>query len=219
MKILAFDTSSSTCLTALQIDDHIKISQKNNILQQGKIILPMIQDLLQSHSLKLTDLDAIAYGAGPGSFTGIRLASSIAQALGFAAHLPIIAISSLAIMAETLLLERHWPTLLIALDARGNQIYHACYAAQNGSMELLGQEMLCFPHDSFLPNEYMTQDWYGAGDGWLKYPEHLMRHKPKDFSPVNSMSAHGLLKLAHLKYNKREWTPASEALPVYLKNG
>ena len=123
MKILAIETSSHACSVALLNEDKVKISHIISPMQQAKLILPMIDELLKSSALTLNDLDAIAYGCGPGGFTGVRIAASVAQGLGFAVKLPIIPISSLAVMAEAAFLERQWRKLLVAVDARADQIY------------------------------------------------------------------------------------------------
>src|SRR5579871_1229278 len=107
-KILAFDTSSQVCSVALLNGETITSSYQIAPMQQAKLILPMIQKIIKAANITLDELDAIAYGCGPGSFTGMRVANSVAQGLGFAKHLPLIRISSLAILAQSALEEQKW---------------------------------------------------------------------------------------------------------------
>src|SRR5690349_9145853 len=125
--ILAFDTSTSACTVALQNGDFVSVRHQLAPKQQAQLILPMINELLSSTSLTANELDAIAYGCGPGSFTGIRIASSVAQGIGFAINKPIIPVSSLAALAQTAFLEQQWTRLLVAVDARMGKIYWANY--------------------------------------------------------------------------------------------
>ena len=137
MKMLAFDTSAGACSVALLNNESVEISHIVAPMQQAKLLLPHIQNLLNQAGLALKDLDAIAYGQGPGSFTGIRIAASVAQGLGYASGLPIVPVSSLAILAQTAFLEEKWDKCLVAVDARTEQVYWAHYVANNsGLMEL-----------------------------------------------------------------------------------
>ena len=172
MKILAFDTSATVCSVAIQNGEQVRFLHKIAPMQQAKLILPMIQTLLAEFSLTFEDLDAIAYGCGPGSFTGIRIANSVAQGIAFAAQKPVIQVSSLAILAEAAYLEHSCRKMLVAVDARMNQIYWASYAVgQKGYVELIGEEHLCVPDVANLPEK---NDWCGWS-GWDKYTDYLKR--------------------------------------------
>src|SRR5690606_29845388 len=100
MKLLAIDTSAQACSIALQIDDEVKVWHEVVPMQQAQLILPRINQLLQESNLSLNQLDAVAFGCGPGSFTGVRIATSLAQGLGYALNIPLIPISSLAGLAQ-----------------------------------------------------------------------------------------------------------------------
>src|SRR5690348_12267838 len=131
MKLLALDTSSIACSVALLLDGDVHYLHKIAPMQQAKLILSMIEELLKTHSLKVNHLDAIAYGCGPGSFTGLRIACSVAQAFGLAADKPLIPISSLAALAQATYIEHQEKKVLAAIDARMDQIYWAAYELQN----------------------------------------------------------------------------------------
>lgn len=224
MKILAIDTSSEACSVALlksdlNASDEIKSLHRIAPMQQARLLLPMIQELLHSSSLMLSDLDAIAYGCGPGSFTGIRIASSVAQGIGLAAQLRIIPISSLAGMAQAAFLKHHWSNLLVAVDARVQQIYCAAYKANvYGIVELVGQEMVVRPEE--ISPSLSDIKYYGIGSGWKLYEKQLVRHlgiKPCaiNFSQVPEASA--MLTLAKIQLEKGNHVSVSEAVPVYLR--
>lgn len=219
MNLLAFDTSSEASSAALLHHEVVKVVDQVAPMQQAKQLLPLIKTLLESNSLILKDLDAIAYGCGPGSFTGIRIASCVAQALGFVAEKPIIQISSLAAMAEGAYLSHQWKNVLVAVDARMGQIYWAVYRISQGHMELEGEEHICDPHKITLPIE-KDAVWYGIGDGWAKYENNLtstLGFKPKDINSAYIPKAAALIELAKVKYEQQDFIAASEALPDYLR--
>lgn len=141
--ILAFDTSASACSIALQKGEEIHCLHEVAPMQQAKLILPMIESLLVKTSLTLDELDFIAYGRGPGSFTGIRIANTVAQGLAFAAKKPLVAVSSLAILAETICMKQGCRRVRVSVDARMGQVYTAEYEiGQRGHVELRGEEAL-----------------------------------------------------------------------------
>lgn len=218
MKLLAFDTSSAACSVAIQNNDQIKFLHQHAPMQQAKLILPMIKELLESCSLTLEQLDAIAYGCGPGSFTGIRIANSVAQAIGFAAQKPLIPVSSLAVLAQTALLEHQCSDLLVAVDARMEQVYWAVYeAGQDGHVALINQEILCHPKEVKVPDK---KHGCGVGDGWGIYAADLassLGFKPDSIFASELPTAQALLQLAKIKFDKSQWIAAEQAIPVYLR--
>lgn len=224
VRLLAFDTSSSACSVALLDTNKDKNKQvtalhKNLPMQQGRLILPMINELLNAASVSLNELDAIAYGCGPGSFTGIRIASSVAQGLGFATKCPIISVSSLAAIAQSAYLEKKWTSLLVAVDARIGEVYWAHYTVNPlGNMELNGKEQVCPPEAVELPIQ--NHSYYGVGEGWEKYGEKfakLLGHQLQAIDKSQLPTAEGILPLAKAKLEIKDWISASNAIPVYLR--
>lgn len=219
MNILAFDTSSTACTVALLHGKEIQAAHQIAPMQQAQLLLPMIQQLLDTASLTLAQLDAIAFGCGPGSFTGIRIASSVAQGLAFAASLPVIPVSSLAVMAQAAREERQWDKLLVAVDARMEQVYWAVYEANKaGHVALIGQESVGKPQDIPIPPDSLH--WHGIGDGWEKYAEKLIEHlgfQPETLNPSQLPSAKALLTLAKMKFEQGDYTTAFYAFPAYLR--
>ncbi len=215
MKILAFDTSSTACSIALLADEKITFTHDNVPMQQARLILPNIDALLSASHLKVTDLDAIAFGVGPGSFTGVRIATSVAQGLAFATHIPLIPISSLAAVAQSAYQDLGWTRLLVAMDARIGEVYWAAYVvAGQGVVELLGSEAISSPEAVWLPND---PGWYGVGTGWGEYREKL----PFEMIALDATRlpmATAILSLARVKWLHSEWISARDALPVYLRD-
>lgn len=208
--ILAFDTSSTACSVAIQKGKETKGLHKIAPMQQAKLILPMIQELLTDLSLSFSDLDAIAFGAGPGSFTGIRIASSVAQGIAFAAQKPVISVSSLAVLAQSAYLEHECSRMLVAVDARMDQVYFAEYEiGQSGIVELIGEEKLCYPADLVINK---TDEWCGVGDGFAK-----LSIQPANIYSTVSHQALALLPLALKKFEKSQCVAAAAALPSYLR--
>src|SRR5471032_2163673 len=105
MKILAIDTSANACSVALLINNETLSSHKVIPMQQAQLILPMIEELLLTANITLNQLDALAFGCGPGSFTGVRIAASVAQGLAVAHDLPVISVSSLQALAQAAFLQ------------------------------------------------------------------------------------------------------------------
>ena len=130
MKLLAFDTSSTTCSVALLLNDEIIEKNQTALMQQAQLIFPMIDTLLKSKNLKINQLDGIAFGCGPGSFTGVRIATSVAQGLAYAAKLPLIPVSSLAALAQAAYEDLRWEKLVVAVDARIQEIYWGAFGCR-----------------------------------------------------------------------------------------
>src|SRR3989338_484571 len=140
--ILALDTSTEACSCALQVRGEIIEDYAVIPRQHAQNILPMIQQLLHKAGLTFAQLDAIAFGRGPGSFTGLRIAAGVAQGLALASDLPVLPVSTLAALA----LQGHADTgdsaLLACLDARIDEVYWAWYSIENGLPVLQGEEVL-----------------------------------------------------------------------------
>lgn len=119
MKLLALDTSTEACSAALFIDGEIRQRFEITPKAHTKLLLPMIESLLAEAELKLSQLDALAFGCGPGSFTGLRIATGVVQGLAFGADLPIVPVSTLAALAQNRLPE----LAFVATDARIGEIF------------------------------------------------------------------------------------------------
>ena len=222
VKILAFDTSTFVCSVALldtsRALEPIRLSHEMAPQQQTKRLIPMIKDLLMTSSLSFRELDAVAFSCGPGSFTGIRIASSVAQAIGFGANLPVIRISSLAAMAMAAHLEEGWSSFLVAEDARMSEVYWAAYQINaEGEVELMGKEETIRPKNVTIVGD---STWCALGDGWAAYEKALVSRlgfKPRLIKASQLPTANAVALLAKPVYASGGAVPASLALPTYLR--
>ncbi len=143
MNLLALDTSTDACTVAVQTNKnkyHRTIIESKTHAQN---ILPLIKEILSEAKITLEELNAIAFGRGPGSFTGLRIASSVTQALAFVNQIPVIPISSLLMMAQTAYRIHQIPSIAICLDARMEEVYFAKFIlGENQLMTRIDQEKL-----------------------------------------------------------------------------
>lgn len=215
MKLLAFDTSSTACSVALLMDDKIYMEHEIAPMRQTQLILPMITQLLDLNKIALNQLDAIAFGCGPGSFTGIRIAVSVAQGLGFATTLPLISVSSLAALAQAAYEDLKWKKLCVAVDARIQEIYWGAYEVNSdGLVKLVGKEVICAP--AHLPQDSFD-GWYGVGNAWEIYAKEIAC-APLQVDVTRLPMASAIARLAKEKGMNKEWVQAGAALPVYLRD-
>src|SRR5690606_35013648 len=137
--ILALDSATDACSVALYRDGEVTALFELAAKSHSRRLLPMVDELLQNAGCSLKDLDAIAFGRGPGSFTGLRICLGVVQGLAFGANLPVIPVSTLAAMASGYLRECAGsglpPPLLVALDARMEEIYWAIFEADEKCVE------------------------------------------------------------------------------------
>ncbi|RJQ48398.1 MAG: tRNA (adenosine(37)-N6)-threonylcarbamoyltransferase complex dimerization subunit type 1 TsaB [Gammaproteobacteria bacterium] len=219
MKLLAVETSSDACSAALLIDSHIEQCFELAPQQHTALILPMVDNLLKQAGLKLGELDALAFGRGPGSFTGVRIAASVVQGLAFGAELPVIPISSLAALAQGMHRVHGVTSVLTAADARMNEVYWAAYCLdQNGFMSLLGDEWVSAPGTVPVPEQGI---WFGAGSGWEAYGAVLTARlgaRLQDYRAHVYPHAQDIAHLARVACQEDGAVPAEQALPVYLRN-
>ncbi len=213
-KILALDTSTEACSVALSVDgDVVERFETGN--QHSDLVLPMVQAVLAEAGLALTQLDAIAFGRGPGSFTGLRIGAGVAQGLAFGADLPVVPISSLAALAQGVDALR----VLAAFDARMGQIYFGAYVRNDQDLvELLGTEQVIAPAEVPLPE---GKDWVGAGSGWDQYHALLsarLGERVARWQRQVCPRARFVAELAVAAYRAGRTVAAESALPVYLRD-
>ncbi len=215
MNILAFDTSSSACSIALLLNEKIIERHAITPMQQAKVILPMIHELLDSENMTLQQLNAIAFGCGPGSFTGVRIAISVAQGLAYATDKPLIPVSSLAAVAQAAFQELGWKKLLVAVDARIDEVYWASYAVDSGKLvKLIGKEAVSTPDNICLPDK---GEWYGIGNAWEVYKSKIAC-QPKQIDANRLPMASAILALARSLFLQGSVVAPRDAKPVYLRN-
>ena len=220
MHILALDTSTEACSVALWHDDQVDSLYELAPQQQSQLILPMIQTLLNHHHVDLQACTAIAFGEGPGSFTGLRIAAGVAQGLAFAHHLPLIPISTLAALAFAARQKYpDIPWIIPTIDARMQEIYFGLYDMANKPVI---PDSLATPSQAVtLLNEKVSSlPWGGIGSGFKAQAESLAAiHPAAQFLwPEALPTARDIALLAVKAYQAGQVVSTFEALPKYLRN-
>ena len=217
--LLAIETSTPACSAALSIDGVVLERYALAPRQHAALMLTMIESLLLEAGIAVTELDAVAFGRGPGSFTGVRIAASVIQGIAFAADLPVVPVSTLAALALGGMHITETKQVMTALDARKDEVYWGCFsAADNGAVVLQDAEVVCAPVDISCPD---SGDWVGVGSGWEAHGDSLMQQAAErvvrvlpDFEP----RAGDVARLAVIDYRLGVMTEPAAAVPVYLRN-
>ena len=214
--LLALDTATEACSVALLHEGKV-LSQYEVIPRlHAQRLLPMIKDLLADAGIALSAVDGIAFGRGPGAFTGVRIAIGVVQGLAFALERPVLPVSTLAVLAQRALREQGAQQVAAAIDARMDEVYWGCYRAEQGEMRLFGEEAVLPPEQARLPAGAIG-DWWAAGTGWGSYGSRLpvlTSGEPQVLLP----HAQDLLALAAFAWARGEALPADMAQPVYLRD-
>ncbi|WP_036302085.1 tRNA (adenosine(37)-N6)-threonylcarbamoyltransferase complex dimerization subunit type 1 TsaB [Methylotenera sp. L2L1] len=214
MNLLAFDTSTEYLSLAVMRDS---IVFKYDVLAgqtHSQIILPEIQRLLNQAELQLQDLNGLAFGAGPGSFTGVRIAAGVAQGLGFGANLPVVGVCTLMALAEA----SGESKVIACLDARMGEVYHAAYVKSASGWQAVIEPGLYKP--DAVP-AVVGDDWAGVGSGWQTYGEVLAdayRGQVQTTQPALLPIASAVLALAQPMLASGEANTAEHAMPIYIRN-
>jgi tRNA threonylcarbamoyladenosine biosynthesis protein TsaB len=224
VKLLAIDTATENCSASLLTDGSVRVREIEMERGHAERILPMIDDLLSEAGITLHDLDAIAFGRGPGSFTGVRLAVTVTQGLAFGAGLGVVPISDLRAVAQRAF--RADPTItrvLVCNDARMSEVYWACFErGGDGLARLEGEEHVSKPSEVKLPAAWSTAT--AVGRGFLAYADALLAAVP-GAAPLASPPLLQLLPhatdvalLAAPELAGGRLIPAESATPIYLRD-
>jgi tRNA threonylcarbamoyladenosine biosynthesis protein TsaB len=169
VKILALDTATELCSAALWLDGECLSREGARPHGSGELVLGMVAELLAQAGLALARLDMIAFGRGPGAFTGVRLAVAVAQGLGFAAGIPLLPVSDLRALAQRALAQQGAPVRsLICQDARMGEVYWGCFERSSGAQSVT-PEALGAPSAVRLPPAWAGQPVCAAGSGFEAY--------------------------------------------------
>ncbi|WP_456446536.1 tRNA (adenosine(37)-N6)-threonylcarbamoyltransferase complex dimerization subunit type 1 TsaB [Thiolapillus sp.] len=219
MKLLALDTTEDSCSVALCVDDEMRWRFELAPRRHSELILPMMESLLAEAQLSVQALDGLAFSRGPGSFTGIRIATGVAQGVALGADLPVVPVSTLAALAQAALREQGAVRVLSALDARMGEIYWAWCELDDGVMRI-GESGERVGPAKAVPAAPAEHAW-GAGSGWASYAGDLAAASGIDGShvlaeqPVHARDVASLGLAALLKGNT---VSAEAALPVYIRD-
>lgn len=214
MKILAVDTSTDWCSVALWRDGEIDARETLAGQRHSELLLDMVDALLRGHGMRSRDLDGIAFGAGPGSFTGLRIACGVTQGIAFGAGLPVVGVSTLLALAEAARAER----AVCCLDARMGQVYHAAYARSGARWEMLLGPGLYVPAEApQLPGS----SWTGCGSGFRAHREALEQRYAERLSAIMPdvyPHARDIARLAVPEFEQGRAVSAEQAAPVYVRD-
>jgi len=216
MRILALETSTEWCCVA--VGDGVRWHRRDARAGQGhsERLLPMIDAALAEAGWSLSDLDGIAFGAGPGSFTGIRIGCGVAQGLAFGGGLRVVAVPTLAAIAHEAFRAHGWRRVLVGVDARMREVYAASYVRDNDGWREIAAPTVGPPRKVVPPATDGT--WAGAGNGFSAYPA-LASHlafTQIDVSVRPTAQAIGELSLP--RFAAGEGVAAADALPVYVRH-
>ena len=219
LKILAVDTATEACSAALLVGDKLFSRWEEAPRDHTRKILPMVQAVLEDAGISLSDLDAIAFGRGPGSFTGVRIGISVAQGLAFGAGVPLIGISTLAAMAQGAYRLDGAQQVLTAIDARMNEVYFGHYELCDGRMQLVGDEVVSEPAALVDVRGKLAGPVTCVGTGFETYGETLSGLADElAESQVRFPTAEDMLPLARAAWLAGEAVPVELATPVYLRD-
>lgn len=215
MRLLAIESSTHASSCALLVDGVVTERQCAPDRNSSETLLPAIMALLAEHQLTLKNLDGIAFGAGPGAFTGLRVAAGVTQGLAFAADLPVAPIETLAAVA--------WANgaeyTLAALDARMNEVYFARYWRQNNRLLRQGEMRVAAPSALELPElSDLAQNWTVCGNAVAAYPALASRLDGWRVAALALPTAGAIAELGSHVFADGAALAADFAQPVYVRD-
>ncbi|MGM0520479.1 MAG: tRNA (adenosine(37)-N6)-threonylcarbamoyltransferase complex dimerization subunit type 1 TsaB [Pseudomonadota bacterium] len=222
LHLLALDASSSACSAALLRRD----GDRETCLARFEMtprahtrrLMPMVNDVLAEAGVTPAQLDAVAFGRGPGSFTGLRIAAGTAQGLAFGLDRPLIGVSTLEALALQAHRRFHYRYVATAIDARMGEIYAAAWHCADGRVTALSDEAVLPPARFSLPRQ--DTDWAGVGSGftlWEQFTAEVHIAMLQHLSDVEPR-AEEMARLAARDFDAGLGKAAYDAQPVYLRN-
>jgi tRNA threonylcarbamoyladenosine biosynthesis protein TsaB len=202
MQFAALETSTEWCSVALWRDGEIACIERRAVNRHSELALPMLESLLKDFK----ELDAVAFGAGPGSFTGLRIACGIAQGLAFARGIPVLGVSTLEALAE----EAGASRVVACLDARMREVYYAALEKQGGAWKEVIPVQCVAPEAAPRPP---GEDWVGAGNGFAVYGDFGLKRVFPEIHPT----AIAVARLAAPRLAAGEGVDAALAAPIYVR--
>lgn len=214
MNILALDTSTEFCSVAVWRDGAVQQRIAHSGQSHSTVLLEMIDAVLHDSSLRLSALDGIAYGAGPGSFTGLRIACATAQGLAFAAGIPLAGVGTLQALAAGCGAAQ----VVCCLDARMQEIYHAAYRCENGAWIEVSAPCVCAPQAA---PQLEGEGWTGCGSGFAVYRDVLTQRYATQLETSDGAAypqARDIAQLAVPVFAAGGGIPAEQAVPLYVRD-
>ncbi|MEI6895665.1 MAG: tRNA (adenosine(37)-N6)-threonylcarbamoyltransferase complex dimerization subunit type 1 TsaB [Colwellia sp.] len=229
MNYLALDASTEACSVALQANG--KFFSRFELCPQSHSLhlLPMVDKVLHEANIKLSELDGLIFGQGPGSFTGVRIGVGVAQGLAFSANLPVVGVSSLQAMAQLAYNEQGEKRVIAAIDARMTEVYNGYFVLDdNNIMQALQAEAVTPPEQLAQHlSPVVTEPFYAVGTGWDAYSEKLSEKLAEPLSALRINkgspdilfpSAAAMLAIGKVKLAQGQGVSAEHAQPVYVRD-
>ena len=217
MNLLALDTSTERLSLAVQHGDQVFSHEGEAGAQASAHLIEAILQLLERASLTLSLLDAIAFGRGPGAFTGLRTACSVAQGLALGLNIPLLPIDTLLCLAQACPIEH--PRVLALMDARMGQVYVAAYARQEDGWQTCMPAMLCQPDAITLPPDWHQAPLQLVGNAGTVHGDTFRRQWPwASMSDPQWPSARAMLELAERDGRRQAWVTPDQAHPLYVRD-
>jgi tRNA threonylcarbamoyladenosine biosynthesis protein TsaB len=218
MNVLAIDTSSAACSVMLRSGNGSFFRCEDAERQHSRYILVLIESVLEQAGIGIESVGLVAWNAGPGSFTGLRIGASVIQALTYAACIPVLALSSLEIIAHAVYTKLFSETfscaqIAVALDARMNGVYWATFACYQGRLDQIDADALISVEDA-LGRRVAGQEYLCAGDAWLTTS---LANLDEDVI-VSGISARDVMALALAKKELPDHPDVSACMPRYIRD-
>ncbi len=215
MKILAFDTSTHWLSVACGSGGQWQVRAERAGEAHSRRLLPLVDAVLADAGLSLRQLDGIAFGAGPGSFTGVRIACGVAQGLALGADLPVVGVPTLAALAQAAWTTHGARRVFACLDARMREVYVAAYARSEAGWDEVMAPAVLRPVDVELPD---AGPWRGAGDGFSAWPELAGQLALADVDTAAVPDAVAVAQLALPALQAGNGVSAAQARPLYVRH-
>ncbi len=216
-RLLAIDTAMSGCSAALMLGTTTISRSDSRPRARARLVLSLVQQVLEEAGVGLIELDALAFGRGPGAFTGVRIAAGVIQGLAMGCGLPVVPVSSLAALAQAAHRRHGWTRILACVDARMGEVYTGSFATDaDGFAEPLAPEALLTPDAVAFTDQ--GSDWYGVGSWWSAHESLRVRLGTRlgDMDPDLEGNAVDIARLAIR--HRDSAVNATAALPVYLRD-
>lgn len=214
MKLLAFETATEACSVALWVDGEVRERFEVAPRRHAELSLPWAEQLLAEAGIARRQLDLIAVGRGPGAFTGVRLAIALAQGIALALDRPVVAVSTLAALAQG----SAAPRVLAAIDARMGEVYAGAFERIDGELRAVGTESVSTPDAVSLPD---GDGWAGVGTGYGALDGALATRLGDRLASVDAAAlphAADVARLAVRAHARGEAVSADRLEPAYLRN-
>lgn len=217
MNILVIDTATESCSVALETAQGVLSRFEICPQEHSRKLLPMVQSVLEEAGVELTQLDLLAVGAGPGSFTGVRIAMGMIQGMALGTGLPIVKVSTLQALAQQAYHQQQKTNVVSLLDARMSEVYFGHYQSDDsGLMRLQGVEQVLPPESLASGALQDIHDYTCAGTGWMAYP--ALSESIRNDIEVTLPAAEAMLPMAKYEHQQGNLFEAGKIEPTYLRD-